>query len=187
MSYVSDFTFNNISRLGNDECCIDQNSIQNTIASSYMLQNYFITDSTMKNPINLATSQPCINYKGCQNMSAGGSNIDDSSKLLIGTIQTHPKCHISLFQRPFATVPYLGRGTVCPILESQLLQGDLLTNKKSISQLSEKSYSNYKNTPLLPSIKNTITNPEKCVEESAHPNFIRGGMPSRELTRDKNQ
>jgi hypothetical protein len=51
MSYVSDFTFNNISRLGNDECCIDQNSIQNTIASSYMLQNYFITDSTMKNPI----------------------------------------------------------------------------------------------------------------------------------------
>jgi len=185
MSYISDFTFNNISRIGNDGCCIDQNSIQNSLASSYMLQNFYMTDCTMKNPIGLATSQPCVNYKGCQNTCAGGQNIDDSSKLLIGTIQTHPKCHISLFQRPFATVPYLGRGSVCPILESQILQGDLLTNRKSISQLSEKSYAKYKNTPLIPQIRNNITNPEKCVEEVADPNFIRGGLPSRELTRDK--
>jgi hypothetical protein len=186
MSYISDFTFNNISRIGNDGCCIDQNSIQNTLASSYMLQNFYMSDCSMKNPIALATSQPCVNYKGCQNTCAGGSNIDVSSNLLIGTIQTHPKCHISLFQRPFATVPYLGRGSVCPILESQIQQGDLLTNKKSISQLSEKNYAKYKNTPLIPQIRNNITNPEKCVEEVADPNFIRGGIPSRELTKDNN-
>jgi hypothetical protein len=138
----------------------------------------------MKSPIELATSQPCINYKGCQNTCAGGANVDESSKLLIGSIQTHPRCHISLFQRPYATVPFLGRGSVCPILESQIQQGDLLTNKKSISQLSEQSYANYKNTPLIPKLRNTITNPQHCVEESANSAFIRGGLPSRELTRD---
>ena len=78
----------------------------------------------------------------------------------------------------------MGRGSVCPILESQIQQGDLLTNKKSISQLSEQSYANYKNTPLIPKLRNTITNPQHCVEESANSAFIRGGLPSRELTRD---
>ena len=41
MAYVSDFTFNGMSRIGNDSCCIDQNSIQNSQACSYLLQNYF--------------------------------------------------------------------------------------------------------------------------------------------------
>ncbi len=27
MAYVSDYTFNGMSRIGNDGCCIDQNSI----------------------------------------------------------------------------------------------------------------------------------------------------------------
>ena len=31
MAYVSDFTFNGMSRIGNDSCCVDQNSIQNSI------------------------------------------------------------------------------------------------------------------------------------------------------------
>ena len=181
----SDYTFNNSGRIGNDNCCIDQNTIQNSLASSYILQNHFMTDCSMKNPINLAVQQPGINYKGTYNTCAGGSNIDDSSKLLIGSIQTHPKAHISLFQRPFATVPFLGRGSTCPILESQLQQGDLMTNKKSISQLSEKSYMKYSNTPMIPSLRQNITNPNNYVEESANPNFIRGGVDTRNLTRDK--
>lgn len=185
MSYISDFTFNNISRIGSDGCCIDQNTIQNSASSSYILQNYYMSDCSMKNPIGLATSQPCLNFNGCHNTSMGGENIDTSSKLLIGTVQTHPRCQISLFQRPFSTVPYLGRGSVCPILESQIQQGELLTNRKSISQLSEKNYASYKNTPLIPQIRQNISNPKNYVEESADPNFIRGGLPSRELQRDK--
>ena len=31
-----------------------------------------------------------------------------------------PKCKISLIQRPFSTVPYLGRGKSNPVLESHL-------------------------------------------------------------------
>ena len=105
MSYVSNYTFDNISRIGNDNCNIDQNSIQNTQAANYLLQNYFAADCSMKNPISLATTQPGIMYNGGHNVGAGGCNIDDSSNLQIGTIQTHPRCRIDLFQRPFATVP----------------------------------------------------------------------------------
>jgi hypothetical protein len=106
------------------------------------------------------------------------------SNLLIGTIQTHPRCRIDLFQRPFATVPYLGRGSVDPILEAQIQQGEQIVNKKSISNLSEKSYVTYHSTPLLPAIKEQIMNPANCVEGVASEGWIRGGVPSRELTRD---
>jgi hypothetical protein len=71
------------------------------------------------------------------------------------------------------------------VLESQLQQGEFLTNRRSISQLTEKSYIKYSNTPLLPQLRSQITNPENCVEESANSNFIRGGVDSRNLLRDR--
>jgi hypothetical protein len=185
MAYVSNYVFDNISRIGNDNCCVDQRTIQNAGYANYTLQNYFISDCSMKKPIELATTQPGIFYKGGYNVGAGGCNIDDSSNLQIGTIQTHPRCHIDLFQRPFATVPYLGRGSVNPIVESQIQQGELNINKRSVNNLSEKSYIKYSNTPLLSSVKNRLTNPAYSVEGVASSGWIRGGIPSRELTRDK--
>ena len=186
MAHVSSFTFENMSRIGNDSCCIDQTTIQDTQHCNYMLQNYFSADCTMQKPIHLATSQPCINYSGTHTTGAGGCNIDDNSRLMIGTIQTNPKCRIDLFQRPFATVPFLGRGSVCPIMESQMLQGDLNTNKKTVNKLSEKSYAKYSNTPMIPDVKKNIQNPANYIEGMASEGWIRGGVPSRELTRDRN-
>jgi hypothetical protein len=138
----------------------------------------------MKNPIALATSQPGIMYNGGYNSGAGGCNIDNSSKLLIGSIQTHPRCHIDLFQRPFATVPYLGRGSVNPVMESQIQQGEQIVNKRSVSNLSEKSYIKYHQTPLLPAVQEKINNPANQIESVASDGWVRGGVPSRELTRD---
>ena len=184
MAYVSNYTFDNISRIGSDTCNQDQNTIQNIQSCNYLLQNYFANDCSMRQPIALATSQPGVFYNGGYNSGAGGCNIDDSSKLMIGSIQTHPKCRIDLFQRPFATVPYLGRGSVDSILESQIQQGELVTNKRSVTKLAEKSYLKYSNTPLIPSVKDRVTNPAYCVEGVASEGWIRGGVPSRDLTRD---
>jgi hypothetical protein len=184
MATYSGYTFDNMSRIGLDSCCVDQNTIQDVTACNYMTQNYFLSDCSMKKPIDLATSQPGIMYNGGYNSGAGGCNIDDSSKLLIGTIQTHPRCHIDLFQRPFATVPYLGRGSVNPIMESQILQGEQIVNKKSTNILSEKSYIKYHQTPLLPAIQQNINNPANKIENVASDGWVRGGIPSRELTRD---
>lgn len=185
MANVSGYTFENISRIGSDACSQDINTLQNVEASNYMLQNYFASDCSMKKPISLATTQPGVFYNGGYNVGAGGCNIDDSSKLLIGSIQTHPKCHIDLFQRPFATVPYLGRGSVNPVMEAQILQGDSNVNKRSVNMLSEQSYANYHQTPLLPAVKNRVNNPYYCVEGVASEGWVRGGVPSRELTRDR--
>jgi hypothetical protein len=185
MATVSSYTFDNMSRIGLDECCKSQGDLQNVNSANYMLQNYHISDCSMKNTINLATTQPGIMYNGGFNSNFCGTNIDTNSKLLIGTIQTHPRCHIDLFQRPFATVPFLGRGSVNPIIESQIQQGDTSVNKRSVNNLSEKSYIKYSHTPLLSSVYNKVNNPANYVEGVASKGWVRGGVPSRELTRDK--
>jgi hypothetical protein len=180
------YTFDNLSRIGNDSCCIDQNTIQNNESANYLLQNYFSKDCTMKQTKALATNQPGINYSGGRGLAAGGCNVQESSRLLLGAIQTHPRCRIDLFQRPFATVPFLGRGSVDPALESQIQQGESITNKRSITKLSEQCYSKYLNTPMIPNLKQSIQDPSHLVEGIAAEGWIRGGVPSRELTKDTN-
>jgi len=184
MANVSSYVFDKMTRLDSDNCCIEQNTIQSVNYCNYMLQNYFANDCSMKTPILLATSQPCINYTGGYNVGAGGCNIDDNSQLTIGTIQTNPKARIDLFQRPFATVPYLGRGSVDSSIESQIQQGELSVNRRSITNLSEKSYIQYSNTPLQPEIKDKMTNTAYMIESEASEGWVRGGLPTRELTRD---
>jgi hypothetical protein len=185
MAHVSDFTFNTMGRIGSDSCSQDINSIENAQACSYLLQNYFTSDCNMSKAKQLATTQPGIIYSGSMGSDMCGSNIDDSSKLLIGSIQTAPKARIDLFQRPFATVPFLGRGAVDPILESQIQQGEAITNKRSVTQLTEKSHLKYRTTPMIPQVKENIQNPNNLIESSASEGWIRGGVPSRELTRDR--
>jgi hypothetical protein len=184
-AYTKDFTFDHLSRLGDDSCDISQRNIQNVSQSSYLLTNFFSQDCGMKRPIEFATSQPNINFKGGFQVGAGGCNVDTNSELLIGTINTHPKCRISLYERPFKTVPFLGRGSSNPVLESHIQQGDMISNKKSINTTTEQSYIPYMNYPLLPSIENSITNPANLVEGVASEGWIRGGVPSRELQKDK--
>ena len=182
---TSEFTFDSLSRIGDDSCGLSQRNVQNSSQSSYLLTNFFSQDCGMKRPIEFATSQPNVNFTGGFQVGAGGCNIDTNSDLLIGTINTNPKCRISLYERPFKTVPFLGRGSSNPVLESHIQQGDMITNKKSINTTTEQSYIPYRNYPLLPSIENSVTNPANLVEGVASEGWVRGGVPSRELQKDK--
>lgn len=183
MASVYDYTFYNTTRIGDDKCDLSQRTVQNSHYSTYMLDN-FRPDCPMSNAINFATSQLNVNYTGSHQVGISGCNIDENSELSISEI-SKPKCRISLLQRPFATVPFLGRGKSNAVLESQIQQGDLANNKKSINLVSEISFIPYSNTPMIPSLEATITNPTNLVEGIAAEGWIRGGLPSRELIRDK--
>jgi hypothetical protein len=186
MASVHNYTFYNLSRIGDDQCGISGRDMQNNEFGTYSTTNYFANWCGMKKPIDFATSQPDINYKGGYGVcGAGGCNINSDSKLKIGTIQTHPKCSISLYQRPFATVPFLGRGPPRPVVESRLQQGAYISDTKSCKTITEKSFLDNTQVPLVPTLQNTIQNPANLVEGVAAEGWIRGGLPSRELTRDR--
>ena len=185
MATVSNYTFDNMSRIGDDSCSLSQRNIQNTQSSNYALKSFFAQDCGMARPIEFATNQPNVFYNGSHQVGLGGCNIDANSDLLIGTINTHPKCRISLYQRPFVTVPYLGRGPPRPVIEARLQQGAMIQDLKSCKTIMDKSFEQYTSTPLIPSVKATIQNPANLVEGVAARGWIRGGLPSRELTRDQ--
>jgi|UniRef100_A0A6C0JCG2 hypothetical protein len=183
MAYVSNYTFNNLSRIGNDSCDLLQRNVQNAASSNYLLTNYKPA-CPMNDAVAFATSQPSINFSGSKQVGIGGCNIDINSELHI-TNMTRSKNKISLYQRPYTTVPFLGRGSSNPVLESQIQQGELANNRKTLNPSSEVSYIKYSNVPMIPSLQATISNPANLVEGVAAEGWIRGGLPSRELERDR--
>lgn len=183
MASIYDYTFNNNTRIGNDSCDTSQRNIQNGLSATYNLNNYF-PSCPMSDHIQFATSQPAMMYNGSHQVGINGCNINENSELKYTELSKH-KCRISLEQRPFLTVPYLGRGKIDVEVESQIQQGKFMNNKKSVNPSSEVSYIEFHHTPMLSSIKSTVTNPANLVEGAAAEGWIRGGVPSRELTRDK--
>lgn len=184
MATITDYMFHNLTGLNMDNCTQSQDNIQSINSANYMLTNYYASDCDMNKSINFATQYPSVFYKGSNQVGVGGCNIDANSNITIGSIQTHPKCRISLQQRLFTTVPYLGRGPHNPILESRIQQGDFDRNRKSVNTVTEEPYIDYRSYPLIPSVQSTINNPSNLVEGVAADGWIRGGLPSRELTRD---
>ena len=184
MASVYNYNFDNRTRIGNDTCSITAREAQNNEMGSYNTTNYFLKECGMKKPIAFATQQPSMFYNGgfgpC---GAGGCNVDSDSNIKLATIQTNPKCRISLSERPFKTVPFLGRGRPQPDKESRLQQGSYVGDKKSCKKNTEKSYSVEK-VDLVPSLQRTIQNPSNLIEGEANKGWIRGGIPSREITRD---
>ena len=63
------------------------------------------------------------------------------------------------------------------------MQGASILDKKSCKTITEKQLVN-RDDDLVPSLKSTIQNPANLVEGVAANGWIRGGLPSRELTRD---
>jgi hypothetical protein len=177
----STYNFDQMTNINNDATYLTQNMIQNTNICNYRLQNHFNSDCTMQTQIDLATSQPGIMYQGGKGLANGGCNVDDNSKLTIGMIQETDRNRLHLKQRPYLTVPYIGKGTVDPVIELNLRKGISVLNRKTINNFSENSYIHYQQTPLLPQMKQTVSNPQNQLLDDS---WIRGGLSTRDLERD---
>jgi len=175
-----DSLFDNICRIGSDSCDLTNKNIQNNRAANYILENYS-QESAMANIINLATNQPNIFYKGCQEGGINGTCIDDNNSLKFSQC-TRKRERNNQQERLFNTVPYLGKGPTNAILESQIQVGDMMINRKSKNPNSEVNLSSYNFYPLIPSIEATVTNPANLVEGVAVDGWVRGGVPTRDLT-----
>lgn len=182
MSQVVDFMFNNISRIGQDSYNHTQEATMNNAHSSYTLSN--LGHKSDKSALQLSTTYPTMNLKGSRQIGPYGHNIDDNSKLMQSKL-TNTNCKINLQERSYLTVPYLGRGNVDVGLENALKFGETFKEKKSSDQLNEQSFSGLENYPMQNDLKSVVTNPQHCVEESAVKGWIRGGMPSREIYKNK--
>lgn len=178
------YTFNSLGRIGADTTDNTQRTVQNTKFANYMLSNYFsevISDSH----VNFATQQPDVMFSGIAHGSGlSGSVIDYDSMLLIKTKEDRPLEKLQLNQRPFATVPYLGRGYGDPAIEAQLQQGEIVSDKKSVSTIMDKSFIGYTMFPTDSQMEERVKNPANNIEESAMEGWVRGGATTRDISAD---
>ena len=176
MSSLHSYTFNNMGSLTSDMSDKTQQNIQNTKFGTYALSNFF-SNSASDSQIQFATQQPGIIV---HNGGVASSVIDIESNLFNKMDNERPSEKLQLFQRPFLTVPYLGRGRGNPTLEAQLQQGEMIRDLKSVGTISEKSHIDYNQYPMRDDLRSQITNPSNLVQELAMDGWIRGGASARE-------
>ena len=182
MTSLGDFTFNNMGRIGSDKTDNTQRNIANTKQANYALENHYSTTHSDSH-VKFATNNHAMTFKS----SLGGfpgDIIDKDSLLSIKSEQQREFHKLQLHQRPFATVPFLGKGPVNPDVESKLLHGETVSDRKSTSTIMDKAYIDYNEYPLMGSVKSRINDPANSIEELALEGWTRGGLPTREMGND---
>lgn len=177
MSYM----FNNMGRIGFDYTDNTQKNMYNTRMANYTLSNFF-NDAVSDSHVKFATMQPSVSFNGVNGGSGvGGGVVDYESLLKINVEQERSLEKVQLMQRPFATVPYLGRGPGNPEIESQLQQGEIVSQHKSVSTIMEKSFMDYSLYPTDTMMNERVANPTYTVEEAAMDGWVRGGADTRAM------
>jgi hypothetical protein len=184
-SSVYPYTFDAMARIGNDNVAIDQRNIQNTSTANYNLENFYPA-CPMNTAIDFAVSQPNVFYTGSHEGGIKGCEIDNNNELKF-THLSRPACKLTLTERPFLTVPYLGRGLGDVDTEFELRNGTLDLNKKTINNTMEQNFSDQRNYPLIDSIQNYVDNTAYVIEDDALNGWQRGGVSAREYARQQDE
>lgn len=182
MASLTPYTFLNTDRIGTDSTDQTQRNISNTQYANYMLTDHF-SKKVSDDHVKFAVNQPTMTFNGLTNGNGvGANNVDNESLLLLKSEQQRALEKLQLFERPFKSVPYLGRGSCDPALESQLQQGELSGDKKSVSTIMEKSFASYSLYPTDNKMEEHVNDPSNTVEEAALDGWIRGGASTREMS-----
>lgn len=177
--------FHNSNRIGLDITDQSEKTLSNTRFANYTLSNYF-SQNTSTGHVDFATSQPTMMVGGTvHGHGLNGSSADAESNILMNMVNERPIEKLQLMPRAFATVPYLGRGSCDPMLESQLQQGEVVTDKKSVSTIMDKSFAKYALYPTDDKMEERVVDSRFTVEESALNGWVRGGAATREMSSDE--
>jgi len=178
---MSEYSFFNMARIGADEVDNTQRNLANTRFSGYMLSNYF-SEPSVGTHVDFATQLPTVAFSNRSGAGLSGQLVDTDSLLTIKRENARSLEKLSLNQRPFLTVPYLGRGSCDPILEAQIMQGENNRGKKSVSTIMTKNFMDHAMYPVDDEMNKRLG--DGTIQEAALEGWIRGGLLTREMGKD---
>ena len=181
-STTNNYTFYNMARIENDNTTQTQESLQNDRYADYTTTNYFSENAT-DSQIQFATQQPAVVPNSVTGSGVGSEKIENESNLLLETENERVLGRLNLMQRPFLTVPYLGRGPCYPTLENNIRLGKSIKISKQNKNLTEKEFPT--KIPMIPRLKENIQNTKHIIESDVNNNWVRGGLPSRRYQKEK--
>lgn len=170
--------FNNFARV--DDVDTTQNNLDNSRYAGYMLSD-FNGSKLSTDHVRIATSQPDIMFSSLgSGAGLSGDVVDNDSAMRPGKDQARPLEKVQLFQRPFISVPYMGKGAGNPVLESRLLQGESTVQFKSVGTVMEQSFLPFSILPVDDLMQQHVADPRFTVEEAALQGWVRGGSTTRD-------
>lgn len=178
--------FNQLTGVQDDNCTINTRIKQSENVGDYATYNNYQFQN-IGNSVNIATNERTMTFR--DGYSASANIIDIESNLRNNQIQTNPRYRLNaqLKERPYKTVPYMGRGRGNQYLESALQQGKFVREKSFCGgNISEKTFDQVF-TPQIEHLQRNIQNPHNLVQEVADPTWVRGGIPSRLVMRDNSE
>lgn len=172
-----------LTKLNDDNCLLTERNDQSVNASDYMLSNFRSCDKNFSDVLTRSTDNQGIIIK--DGYDVAGKGINESNKLRVGEYKSRPKPVQQLFERPYLTIPFMGRGSGDTPVETELITGDATFKNRflSLAENQDKSL-DLQYTPLVKNLKDNIQNPNNLVEEKVNPEWVRGGMPSRQIVKD---
>ena len=180
---MTDYSFFNMGRIGADSVDNTQRNMYNTRFANYTLSNFF-SENLSDAHVDFATAQPNVMFNGVGGVGVYSAGVDVDSMFLLKQTKGRSLEKLQLNERPFLTVPYLGKGSCNPVLESQLLQGEHNGDKKSVGTIMTKSFMDYSLYPTDDKMKEQVSDPSHTIQEAALDGWVRGGMLTREMAGD---
>jgi hypothetical protein len=180
---MSAFQINQFTRVRDDPCDQTVQNRESVAPGSYQLTNLVPSNASA---LRTATQQVAVPAAAGYGWSA--SHIDVDSVLRNHAVQTNsPHCPLRarVQARPFATVPYMGRGKGEADLESKLQFGQFVRQGKECGTVSDTFFEN-QFTPMIPYVAQNVQNPVHLIPEVASAGWVRAGIPSRQWVRDQN-
>lgn len=169
-----------------DPVAVDLDIIQSQGPGYYTMENMYGCGCELKDAREVQLSQPMINFEGGKGwIGEKGCLVDVDSKLREDKDKLTDKRYIrQLIERPHLTTANLVKGYFDVDVESVIRPGNFASDDKACNSLSGVTIGNYF-TPMIPKLQDEVQNPVHIIPEDSMQSWVRGGLPSRQMQRNK--
>lgn len=165
-----------------DKCFLDIDTRQSIGPGNYGITNLYDCECMIPETVKQATNNVTVPFKNGYGTEQA-CVVDDGSKLRWGLTKAYPKCVQQLYERPYKSTPYMGRGYLKPNEESELKFAEDTRIKRSCNTLSGVTIPQ-QYTPLVPHLEYNIQRIEHLQTEANDPAWRWGGANSRNIITD---
>jgi hypothetical protein len=167
-----------------DACFVDTQTRQAIGEGNYQLFSPYSCECLIPETVKNATDNIAVPFKNGYGTEQA-CVVDHGSVLRVGKVRAFPHCpqREGLMERPYKTVPYMGRGFLRPNEESELIFAEDTRVKRSSNTLSGITVPMVW-TPLVDHLSANVQAPVHLIQEYNAPAWRRGGNDTRLVVRD---
>jgi len=178
-----DFNLNMRASLNSDEATINHEVNQSQGPGNYIVDNTFACDCGLEKAREVQLKQQNVNLSGGFGwMGENGCLIDNDSNLR-GNNLTNMKFINQLDSKQNSG--FFGRGPHNVDVESEIRDSLVIKDKRTCGPLSGVSTLDYTITPMIDRLKQEVQNSKHIIPEDSMGSWVRGGLPSRQIVRNK--